>query len=116
MNGLWKRAEITGRRRPDPDYMTYIREAVEVWGESIPRPFYSAIISDGSETLIRHYTPGTSEVTEWSLLAEDGETVGGFRLDRRTRLFSLEDRELLGVGVDSLDVEHVVVARIREPS
>lgn len=97
------------------DYLTYVRESVEVWGESVPRPFYSAVISDGSETLIRHYTSGTINVSKWSLLAEDGETLGTFSLDRGTQLFSLQDREILGVGRDSLDVEHVIVGRIRVP-
>lgn len=113
---LWQNAETVARRRPALDYMTYVREAVEVWGESVPRPFYSAVISDGSETLIRHYTSGATEVSEWSLLAGDGETLGTFSLDRDTRLFSLRDREVLGVGKDSLDVEHVIVGRIREPA
>lgn len=116
MDQLWDYAETMVRRWPDPDYLTYVREAVEVWGESVPRPFYSAIISDGTETLLRHYTSGTADVSEWSLLAEDGETVGTFSLDRDTQLFSLEDREILGVGKDSLDVEHVIVGRIRDPS
>lgn len=117
MDRLWAVTDSVARGLHDgDDYLTFVREAVEVWGESVPRPFYSAIVSDGSETLIRHYTPGTSEVTKWSLLAEDGETLGTFSLDRDTRLFSLEDREILGVGKDSLDVEHVIVGRIREPS
>ena len=117
MDRLWANADTGARRVQDRDnYMTYVREAVEIWGESVPRPFYSAIISDGSETLIRHYAPGTSDVAQWSLLGEDGETLGTFSLDRDTQLFSLEDREILGVGKDSLDVEHVIVGRIREPS
>ena len=109
--------DTVARGLPDrDDYLTYVREAVEVWGESVPRPFYSAVISDGSETLIRHYTSGTTDVSTWSLVAEDGETLGTFSLDRDTQLFSLEDREILGVGKDSLDVEHVIVGRIRDPS
>lgn len=116
LDRLWAIADTVARNLPDRDnYMTYVRDAVEVWGESVPRPFYSAVISDGSETLIRHFTSGTTEVSEWSLLAEDGELVGTFSLDRDTQLFSLEDREILGVGKDSLDVEHVIVGRIREP-
>lgn len=117
LDRLWAIADTVARGVSDRNYyMTYVREAVEVWGESVPRPFYSAIVSDGSETLVRHYTPGTSDVTEWSLLADDGEMLGRFSLDRRTRLFSLQDREVLGVGLDSLDVEHVIVGRIRDPS
>ena len=116
MDQLWDYAEAMGRRWPDRDYLTYVREAVDVWGKSVPRPFYSAVISDGFETLIQHFTSRASDVTEWSLLAEDGETLGRFSLDRDTRLFSLEDREILGVGLDSLDVEHVIVGRIRDPS
>ena len=116
LDRFWQGAETVARRRPDLDYMTYMREAVEVWGESVPRPFYSAIISDGSETLIRHYAPGTSDMAQWSLLGQGGETLGAFSLDRDTQLFSLEDREILGVGKDSVDVEHVVVFRIRDPS
>ena len=116
MDRLWDYAEATARRLPERDYLTYVREAVDVWGKSVPRPFYTAVISDGSETLIQHYSSRVSDVTEWSLLAEDGETLGKFSLDRDTRLFSLQDREVLGVGLDSLDVEHVIVGRIRDPS
>ena len=117
LDRLWAIADTVARGLPDrDDYLTYVRESVEVWGESVPRPFYSAVIGDGSETLIRHYTSGTADVSEWSLLAEDGELVGTFSLDRDTQLFSLEDREILGVGKDSLDVEHVIVGRIRAPS
>ena len=117
MDRFWAIADTVARGVSDRDYyMTYVREAVEVWGDTVPRPFYSAVISDGSETLVRHYAPGTSDVTEWSLLAEDGETLGTFSLDRDTRIFSLRDREVLGVGLDPLDVEHVIVGWIREPS
>ena len=113
---LWQHAETVAKRRPDLNFMTYAREAVEVWGESVPRPFYSALISDGSETLIRNYAPGTSDVAEWVLLHAGGKTFGKFSLDRNTQLFSIHEREVLGVGLDSLGVEHVVVLRIRDPS
>ncbi len=117
MDRLWANADTGARRVQDRDnYMTYVREAVEIWGESVPRPFCSVIISDGSETLIRHYAPGASDVAQWSLLGEDGESLGTFSLDSDTQLFSLEDREILGVGKDSLDVEHVIVGRIRGAS
>ncbi|MDE2876966.1 MAG: hypothetical protein OXU69_14890 [Gemmatimonadota bacterium] len=116
LDRLWASADTVARRLPDrDDYMTYVREAVEVWGESVPRPYYSAVISDGSETLLRHFTSGPADLSEWSLLAEDGELLGTFSLDRDTQLFSLQNREILGVGKDSLDVEHVIVGRIRGP-
>lgn len=114
MDRLWERAETVARRRPDMDYMTFVRQAVEIWGESVPRPFYEAVISDGSETLIQHFAPGSADLVEWSLLGGDGETLGTFNLDRATELRSLRNREVLGVGRDSLDAEHVIVFRIRE--
>ena len=114
MDRLWERAETVARRRPDLDYMTFVRQAVEVWGESVPRPFHEAAISDGSETLIKHFASGSADNVEWSLLSEQGETLGTFNLDRGTELLSIQSREVLGVGRDSLDVEHVIVLRIRE--
>jgi len=114
MDRFWQRAETVARRRPDMDYMTFARQAVDVWGESVPRPFYEAVISDGSETLIKHFAPSSSDLVEWSLLGGDGETLGTFNLGRATELHSLRNREVLGVGRDSLDVEHILVLRIRE--
>ena len=67
MDRLWERAEAVARRRPDMDYMTFARQAIEVWGESVPRPFHESAISDGSETLIKHFAPSTSDLVEWSL-------------------------------------------------
>lgn len=114
MDRLWERAEATARRRPDLDYMTFVRQAVEVWGGPVPLPFHESLISDGSEILIEHFASGPAEEVDWSLLDENGETLGTFNLDRDTELLSLRDREVLGVGRDSLDVEHVIVFRIRE--
>ena len=114
MDRLRERAETVARRRPDLDYMTFVRQAIEVWGESVPRPFYEALISDGSEILVKHFAPSSASMAEWSLLGGDGEDLGTFSLDRATELHSLQDREVLGVGRDSLDVEHVLVLRIRE--
>lgn len=114
MDRLWERAEATARRRPDMDYMTFVRQAVEVWGGPVPLPFHETLISDGSEILIEHFAPGSAETVDWSLLDENGETLGTFNLGRTTELLSLRDREVLGVGRDSLDVEHVIVLRIRE--
>ena len=116
MDRLWERAETVARRRPDMDYMSFVRQAVEVWGGSVPRPFYESVVSDGSETLIRHFAPGSADIVDWSLLGDDGETLGTFNLDRDTDLLSLQDREVLAVGRDSLDVEHLIVFRIREAS
>ena len=96
--------------------MTYMEEAVEVWGGSVPRPFYTKVVSDGYESLIRHYASGTSDTATWLLLAGDGETLGIFKLDRNIQLFSLQGREAIGVGRDALDVEYVIVLRIRDPS
>lgn len=53
------------RRDPDEDYMSYARQAVEVWDGTVPRPFYSAVISDGSETLIGHYAHRSADIVEW---------------------------------------------------
>lgn len=114
MDRLWERAEATARRRPDMDYMTFVRQAVEVWGGSVPLPFHERLISDGSEILIEHFAPGSAEKVDWSLLDENGETLGTFNLDRATQLLSLQNREVLGVGRDLLDVEHLIVFQIRE--
>ena len=114
LNRSLERAETVARRRPDLDYMTYVQQAIEIWGESVPRPFYEALTSDGSETLIQHFAHGSADLVEWSLLDEDGETLGTLNLDRATKLHSLRNREVLGVGRDSLDVEHVIVFRIGE--
>ncbi len=109
------RNEAVASQRPSY-YMDFVRQGIEVWGESVPRPFYEALISDGSETLIKHFAPGSAPLVEWSLLGGDGATLGTFSVDRVTELLSLQDREVLGVGRDSLDVEHVLVLRIREVS
>ena len=114
LDRLWERGEATARRRPDMDYMAFVRQAVEVWGESVPLPFHETLISDGSEILIEHYAPGSAAIVEWSFLDANGKTLGTFDLDRATQLLSLRDREVLGVGRDSLDVEHVIVFRVRE--
>lgn len=113
LDRLWERAEATARRRPDMDYMAFVRQAVEVWGGSVPLPFHETLISDGSEILIKHFAPGSAAIVDWSLLDENGKTLGIFNLDRATELLSLRDREVLGVGRDSLDVEHVIALRIR---
>jgi len=84
-------------------------------GDSVPRPFCEVVITDGSETLIQHFAPGSADVVEWSLLGQDG-TLGTFKLGRATELHSLRNREVLAVGRDSLDVEHALVLRIREVS
>ena len=114
MDALWERVEARVRRDPDEDYMSYARQSVEVWDGTVSRPFYSAVISDGSETLIMHYAHRSAGTVEWSLLDLNGKTVGGFTVDGGTRLLSLQDREVLGVGRDSMDVEHLLVLRIRE--
>ena len=114
MDRLWERAEATARRRPDLDYMTFVRQAVAVWGGPVPLPFHDTLVSDGSEILIEHFAPGSAEKVDWSLLDENGETLGTFNLDRATQLLSLQNREVLGVGRDSLDVEHLIVFQIRE--
>lgn len=114
MERLWERVEARVRRDPDEDYMSFARQAVEVWDAPVPRPFYSALISDGSETLLGHYAHRLSDIVEWTLLDRDGKTVGAFTLDEGMGLFSLQDREILGVGRDLMDVEHLLVLRIRE--
>jgi hypothetical protein len=113
---FWEQVRAVAGDSPDRSYMTYMREAVEVWGKSVPRPFYTKVVSDGFESLIRHYASGTSGAATWSLLAADGEPLGTFSLDRNIQLFSLQDREAIGVGRDALGVEHVIVLRIRDPS
>lgn len=113
---FWEQVRAVAGDSPDRSYMTYMREAVEVWGKSVPRPFYTKVVSDGFESLIRHYASGTSGAATWSLLAADGEPLGTFNLDRNIQLFSLQDREAIGVGRDALGVEHVIVLRIRDPS
>ena len=55
MDRLWERVEARVRRNPGEDDMSYARQSVEVWDGPVPHPFYSAVISDGSETLIGHY-------------------------------------------------------------
>ena len=115
LDRLLERNEAVASQRPSY-YMAFVRQGINVWGESVPRPFYEALISDGSETLIKHYAPGSAPLVEWSLLGEDGATLGTFSVDRVTELLSLQDREVLGVGRDSLDVEHVLVLRIGEVS
>ena len=114
MDALWERVEARVRRDSDEEYMSYARQSVEVWDGTVPRPFYSAVISDGSETLIGHYAHRSADAEEWSLLDRNGKTVGAFMLDEGIRLCSLQDREVLGVGRDSMDVEHLLVLRIRE--
>ncbi len=113
LDRVLERNEAVASQRPSY-YMAFVRQAIEVWGESVPRPFYSAVISDGSETLIEHFAPRSADSVEWSLLGEDGTTLGTFDLGPTTELHSIQNREVLGVGRDSLDVEHVIVFRIRE--
>jgi len=112
LDGVLERNEAVASQRPSY-YMDYVRQGIEVWGDSVPRPFYEAVITDGSETLIQRFAPGSTDVVEWSLLGQDG-TLGTFKLGRATELHSLRNREVLAVGRDSLDVEHVLVLRIRE--
>ncbi len=114
MDALWERVEASVRRDPGEDYMSYARQSVDVWDGMVPRPFYAEVISDGSETLVGHYVHRSADIVDWSLLDRNGKTVGAFTLEAGVRLFSLQDRELLGVGRDSMDVEHLVVLRIRE--
>ena len=115
LDAFWDAVRTRARRRPDSEeYEAMAGALLEVWGGSVPRPFYSAIISDGSEALIQHYSPqATSEVVEWSLLGSHGETLGTFSLTRAVRLVSLQDREVVGVGLDPMDVEHLIILRIR---
>ena len=114
MDALWERVEASVRRNPDEDYESYARQSVEVWDGRVPRPFYAEVISDGSESLVGHYVHRSADILEWSLLGRNGETVGALTLEAGIRLFSLQDREVLGVGRDSMDVEHLLVLRIRE--
>ncbi len=114
MDRFWERVDARARRDLDSDYMTHARQSVDVWGGSVPRPFYSAVISDGSETLIGHYAHWSEDIVEWSLLDRNGKTLGTFNLGPGKRLLSLRDREVLGVGRDSMDVEHLLVLRIRK--
>ena len=113
LDRVLERNQDVASQRPSY-YMGFVRQGIEVWGDSVPRPFYEALISDGFEILIKHYAPGSAAIVEWSLLGEDGETLGTFNVDPTTELHSLRNREVLGVGRDSLDVEHVLVLRIRE--
>ncbi len=115
LDRLLERNEAVASQRPSY-YLSFVRQAVEVWGGSVPRPFYEAVISDGSETLVKHFSPGSADIVDWSLLGDDGETLGAFNLARDTDLLSLQDREVLAVGRDSLDVEHLIVFQIREAS
>ena len=115
MDRLWERVEARVRRDADEDYRSYARQSVEVWEGTVMQPFYSAVISDGSETLIGHYAHRSADIVEWSLLDRNGKTVGAFTLDEGIRLFSLQDREVLAVGRDSMDVEHLLVLRISSP-
>ena len=87
MDALWERVEARVRRDSDEDYMSYARQSVEVWDRTVPRPFYSAVISDGSETLIGHYAHRSTDIVEWSLLDRNGKTVGAFTLDEGIRLY-----------------------------
>ena len=115
LDAFWQGVRTVARRRPDPEeYLAQAGATLEVWGGSVPRPFYSAIISDGSEALIQHYSPrATSHAAEWSLLDGRGETLGTFSLTRAVRLVSLQNREVVGVGLDPMDVEHLIILRIR---
>lgn len=114
MDRFWERVEARARRDPEEDRMKSARQSVDVWGGPVPRPFYSAVISDGSETLVGHYAHWSADIVEWSLLDRHGRTIGTFTLDPGKELITLQDREILGVGHDSLDVEHLLVLRIRE--
>ena len=118
LDRFWDAVQTRARRHPNPEEYEATTEALlQVWDGLPQRPFYSAVISDGSETLIQHYSPRTmSDLVEWSLLGETGETLGTFSLDRAVRLLSLHAREILGVGRDAMDVEHVIVFRIRAAS
>lgn len=114
MDALWERVEARVSRDPGEDYMSRARQSVEVWDGTVPRPFSAAVISDGSETLVGHYVHRWADIVEWSLLDRNG-TVGTFTLEEGIRLFSLRNREVLSVGRDSMDVEHLVVLRIVSP-
>ncbi len=114
MDRFWERVEARARRDPEEDHMKNARRAVDVWGGPVPRPFYSAVIGDGSETLVGHYAHWSADIVEWALLDRHGRTLGAFDLDPGNRLLTLQDREVLGVGRDSMDVEHLLVLRIRE--
>ena len=115
MDALWERVEASVRRNPGEDYESQARQSVEVWDGMVPRPFYAEVISDGSETLIGHYVHRSADIVEWSLLDRNGETVGAFTLEEGIKLFSLQDREILAVGRDSMDVQHLLVLRIVSP-
>ncbi len=114
MDALWERVEARVSRDPGEAYLSRARQSVEVWDGTVPRPFYAAVISDGSEILVGHYVHRWADIVEWSLLDRNG-TVGTFTLEEGIRLFSLHDREILAVGRDSMDVEHLLVLRIVSP-
>lgn len=82
----------------------------------VTRPAYAQLVVDVTGAV---WTAGfrarsdTVGLTPWQVFGPDGEWLGATELPRRLQVFEIGHDYVLGVQLDSLDVEHVQVLRLR---
>jgi hypothetical protein len=112
---IWEEAiQVRARTMPDPAvFLAGARAGIERWRGRIPRPVFEDLKSDGATIAVQEYELGREHPGVWQILDRAGELHGKFVLPANMRLLTLEGDRLAVVARDSVDVESILVLRMR---
>jgi len=89
-------------------------ESLDRWEGQIPRPVYSALVTDGRRIALETYDMRDDVPRDWVVLDLDGSTVGTWTLPANVTLRAMRWPVLAAVATDAMDVETILLLRVRD--